>query len=107
MKIQQERSFQNLEQSQQDLIQTITGALCEDLDQYEAIVERHAVAIEDLVTREHERTRSLAVEEAERSRQLMDNNHQETLHHEVTKENLNVSGGSELSQRKAGSRRST
>ena len=83
MKVQQQRSFQNLEQSQQDLIKTITDALSDDRDQFEAIVEQHAVVVEDLVTREHECTRALTVEEAERSRRLMDSNQQEALHHEV------------------------
>lgn len=83
MKVHQERSFQSLEQSPQGLIQTITDALRDGHDQFEATVEQHAVAIENSVTREHSRTRALTVEEAATSRQLMNSNHQEALHHEV------------------------
>ena len=61
----------------------MTDALRDNRDQFEAIVEQHAVVIEDWVKREHKCTRALTVEEAERSRRLIHSNQQEALHHEV------------------------
>ena len=81
--MQQTHGFQQLDQSQQDLIQTLTGALKDGRGQYEAIVERHAVAMEDGIKEQHERTRALNSEEAESTRRLITANHEESLEHEA------------------------
>ena len=83
MEVQQSQCFQSLEQSQRDLLTTLTIALRNDHDQFEAIAEQHAVVLGNLVTREHERTRALGSEDAKRTRRLVSTKHEDALTHMV------------------------
>ena len=83
MEVQQTQCFQNLEQSQRNLLTTLIIALLDNKDQFEAIAERHAVVLEDVITREHERTRALGSEEAERTRVLVATKHEDAQTHMI------------------------
>ena len=81
--MQQTQSFLQLDQSQQSVIQTLADAIKDSRNQFEAIVERHAVEIEDVIKSQHERTRTLNIEHAEAIQNLVTTNHQKVLAHDA------------------------
>ena len=71
-------AFLRLEETQQTLTRTLLDAIRDDNDNFDAVLEKHAIDIQTIVQQEHERTRAENILEAQKTRNTVIEEHRDT-----------------------------